>query len=545
MKKIILGNIVTVEEDNKYEEAIVVDNGIIEYVGSKEEALKRKDNGTEIIDYGNNFIYPGFIESHCHGFFAGYRSLGQIDLTNCVDGYNSYGSVIKGYIEKHPGKDCYIAYGWNEIFGEVDHVFLDEIYDKAPLVLNTAGGHSCVLNKVGMEKYHINEELVNRLGSTLVHTYSDGKPTGYICEEAAVDLLNSIEVKFEDAKEYILEWQRIALSKGFTACTDAGVELMYDKTNEVYYELEKENKLKLRTFSFSIVNDNEANAKEAIEKINNIKNKYDGEYFKTIGAKVFLDGVGEARTSWTVNEYKDEKAYYGLKRFSNEERMINLLNEASKHNLSVHAHSEGDGATRFILDCIKKSQAITKDYDQRNLIAHLHFVQKEDFKNMFITNSIPLVAPLWTPAFPGVVEKETVVFGKDMADNTYPIKSFLDEGCRICFHSDYPISPILDVSRSIYMAETRRLLDKEEKILDLSDTSHNINEKISRLDALKAMTINGAYAFKQDHRMGSIKVGKLANFTVLDRDLVNDMLQYIIDSKIIATIIDGEIVYKA
>ena len=149
--------------------------------------------------------------------------------------------------------------------------------------------------------------------------------------------------------------------------------------------------------------------------------------------------------------------------------MVNLITEASKNNLSVHVHSEGDGATRFILNCIKKSQAITNDLDQRNIIAHLHFVQDEDFKNMAKTNSIALVPPLWTPAFPGVVERESKVFGEDMATSTYPIKSFLDEGCKICFHSDYPISPLLDISRSIYMAEFRKVPDAEEKERGIKD----------------------------------------------------------------------------
>ena len=385
---------------------------------------------------------------------------------------------------------------------------------------------------------------LKKYGTTLVHVDPNNKPTGYICEEAAVYLLGNLPVPYEDAKEYILDWQDTALSKGITACVDAGAELIYKKANEAYHDLEKENKLKLRTISFSIVKDNEENASKAIEDILNIKKNYDGEYFKTIGAKAFLDGVGEARTSWTVREYNDEKGYYGVQRFSHEDKMVNLITEASKNNLSVHVHSEGDGATKFILNCIKKSQAITNDLDQRNIIAHLHFVQDEDFKNMAKTNSIPLVPPLWTPAFPGVVERESKVFGEDMATSTYPIKSFLDEGCKICFHSDYPISPLLDISRSIYMAEFRKVPDNEEKERGIKDTSNNTKECIDRLNALKAVTINCAYACKQEDRMGSIKKGKLANFAVLDKDLLNDPKDEILKAKIISTIVDGNEVYK-
>lgn len=542
MKKLILGNIVTVDENCSSAKAVLVDNGLIEYVGTKEKALELIDNNTEVMDYGDNFIYPGFIESHCHGFFAGFRSIGQIDLSNCLGDYSTYIPVIKEYIQKNPDRDLYIAFGWNEVYGEIDHKYLDDICFDTPFILNTSGGHSCLLNIKAMEKFNITEDSVKHYGTKLVHAYEDGKPTGYICEEAAVKLLSSLPVNFEDAKKYILDWQKTALSKGYTACCDAGAELMYKDVNEAYNELEKESKLKLRTVSFSLVKDNVDNPKEAIENIVKIKEKYDGEYFKTIGAKAFLDGVGEARTSWTIDDYADEKGYCGIQRFNDEKKMIELLTEASKHNLSVHVHSEGDGATRFMLNCIKKSQVVTNDYDQRNILAHLHFVDKDDFENMAATKSIGLVAPLWTPKFPGAYEREIKVFGQERADNTYPIKSFINKGCVVCFHTDYPISPILDISRSFFMAEKRSI--PEEKDMGLNDTSNNTKEAISRIESLKAVTINCAYALKQEDKMGSIENGKLANFVVLDKDLLNDDAFEIVKAKTLATIIDGDVVYK-
>lgn len=542
MKKLILGNVYTAEKDNMEANAIIVNDGIIEYVGNKEEALKRIGNNFETLDYKNNYIYPGFIEAHCHGYFAGNRAKGQADLSNTSSDYSGYAPVIKSYIEKNPGKKLYVAFGWNETIGELDHTFLDDIYDKGPLVLNTIGGHSCLLNKKGMELFGINEDLLKKWGSNLVHTLPNGKPSGYICEGPAVELLGHLPISIEDAKEYILEWQNIAFSKGITACCDAGAELLFKDANIAYHELEKENKLKLRTYSFSLVKDNEEDAKAAVEHILDIKKEYDGKYFKTIGAKAFLDGVGEARTSWTVDEYNDEKGYHGLQRFADEKLMVNLLNETAKHNLAVHVHSEGDGATKFMLECVKKSQDITKNYDQRNIVAHLHFVKPEDFKNMASTNSIPLTAPLWSPKFPGVYDKDCKVFGKDRADSTYPVKSFLDEGAKVCYHSDYPISSILDISRSFFMAEKRSL--PEEKERGLGDTSCNVKEAVSRNDSLNALTINCAYALHAENEIGSIKEGKIANFAVFDKDLLHDDAFEIIKAKTIATIVDGEVVFS-
>ena len=102
-----------------------------------------------------------------------------------------------------------------------------------------------------------------------------------------------------------------------------------------------------------------------------------------------------------------------------------------------------------------------------------------------------------------------------------------------------------DISRSIYMAECRKLPKCEEDERNLSDTSNNTKESIDRMNALKAVTINCAFACKEENRMGSIKKGKIANFAILDKDLLNDSAEEMIKAKTIATIIDGEVVYKA
>lgn len=541
MKKLILGNIITIDPSNPKAQAIVVNNGKIEYVGNKEEAIKLCGSEKEVLDYSNNYIYPGFIEPHCHGVFAGYRAVGQANLPVDRIDYDEYSQIIKKYIEDYPNKQYYLIAGWNEDERELDHTFLDDIYNEKPVIMNSAGGHSCLLNTKAIELLKVNKDVVKEYGVERVHVDKDGNPTGYICEEAAVKLLKILAPNYEEAIEYALAWQDIALSKGYTACGDAGAELIYTDSPKVYADLEKQNKLKLRTYSYSLIQDNEENASKAVEEILEKKKQLDGEYFKTIGAKVFLDGVSEARTSWTVDDYDDEKGYTGVRRFNNEERMINLINECSKYNLPVHAHSEGDGATRFFLNCIKKSQETTHNLDQRNVVAHLHYVQKEDFENMAKTGSIAAVAPLWTAKFPGAYEKEVASFGQKRADSSYPIKSFIDAGATIVFHSDYPISPILDISRSIYKASLRALPEKE---LGGMATQRGKEECISRIDSLKALTINGAYCLKQEKIMGSIEKNKLANFAVFDSNFLDDDLETIIKAKHIATIVDGNAVTK-
>jgi hypothetical protein len=221
--------------------------------------------------------------------------------------------------------------------------------------------------------------------------------------------------------------------------------------------------------------------------------------------------------------------------------MVALIAAADAEGLSVHAHSEGSGATHFMLGCIEDAEKITGDKDQRNVLAHLHFVTDEDIRRMGETGSIPAVAPLWAPKFPGSYEMEVRYVGRELAEQAYPIKSFYDAGANVVFHSDYPISSMMDVKGSIYTAEKRAVPQSYIS----GDTQRGIEEGITREQALRAMTVNVARAWRQEHRMGSIEVGKLANMTVFDCDFLHDDIEKVAQASLAATIVDGEEVYKA
>lgn len=542
MKKLIISNILTMNDKSPNAEAIIINNNIIEYVGDTSTAKSLIDENTEIIDYSDKYIYPGFIEPHCHEIFAGNRAIGQADLTKILTtDYDEYERIIKQFIKDHPNNSYYLAAGWNEDERVIDHTYLDNILSDKPLIMNSSGGHSCLLNLKAMEVFGLNKEYLEKYDKERVHVDSNGNLTGYVCEEAAINLFSYIKPGLVEGKEAFLAFQEIAIKKGYTACGDAGVELFCKEPNEVYKELNEENKLKLRTYAYTIVKDNEQDIDSVISNTLTNQNKYNNEYYKIIGLKVFLDGVAEARTSWTIDEYDDEKGYHGIQRFNDENKMVELITKASKNNLSVHAHSEGDGATHFMLNCIEKSQEETHDFDQRNIIAHLHYVKEEDIEKMGKTHTIAAVPPLWTAKFPGAYENEVKSFGVKRAESAYPIKSFINKGATIVYHSDYPISPILDVTRSLYKAELRTLPEKEFGGLK---TQRGKEECVNRIESLKALTINSAFALKQENIMGSLEKGKLANMVVYDSDLLDKDIEKVIKANLLETIIDGITVYK-
>ncbi|MBE6255494.1 MAG: amidohydrolase [Prevotella sp.] len=540
---LILGNIITVDEKRPFAKAAVVKNGVFSYIGSVEEAKKLAGADAKVLDYGDNYIYPGFIESHCHGSFAGERAIGQADLMQAgLTNYPKYREIIKEFIAKNPQRDFYVAAGWVENEEYVDKSFLDEICSDKPLFMQTGGGHSMLLNTKALEWAGVDAEYAKKWGYDLVHVDKNGEPDGYLCEGPVFEIVPKLPTTVRDIKDYLLAWQEFALSRGYTTVGDAGADVIHRAAPQAYDELQKEGKLKLRTYAWMYVTDN-ADAKTEIARIAAQRAEMSGEYFHIIGAKAFLDGVTEAHTGWQNQDYLDTPGYHGAERFNDHDKMVQLIAEADKEGMSVHVHSEGGGATHFMLGCIEDAEKMTGDKDQRNVLAHLHFVTDEDVRRMAETGSVAAVPPLWSPAVPGVYEQEIEYVGKELADQAYPIKSFYYAGANVVFHSDYPVSPMMDIKFSIYMAEKRNVPAGFMGIEGVK--ARNLKEAITREQSLRAMTINVARQFHQEHRLGSIEVDKIANMTVFDCDFLHDDIEKVAKANIVATLIDGEEVFKA
>ena len=542
-QSIILGNIITMDERRPFAKAALVKDGVFAFIGSAEEAKRLAAADAEVLDYGENFIYPGFLESHCHGYFAGDRAVGQANLMQVgLTDYVKYREIIKEFIAKNPQRKFYVAAGWAENEEYVTKAYLDEICSDKPLLMQTGGGHSMLLNTKALEWAGIDAAYAKKMGYDLVHVDKNGEPDGYICEAPVMELMPKLSATFEEAKKLLLAWQEIAFMNGYTAVADAGTEIFFKDSARAYHALEEEGKLKLRTYAYILTEDNVDDPKAEVARVAAVRAHYSGEYFHVVGIKAFLDGVTEAHTGWQNQDYADQPGYHGVERFNNHDKMVQLIAEADKEGLSVHVHSEGGGATHFMLGCIEDAEKITGDKDQRNVLAHLHFVTEEDIRRMAATGSVPAVPPLWTAAIPGFYDIEVKYVGEELASQSYPIKSFFDAGACPVFHSDYPVSPSFNIPISIYMAETRAL---PKGMLDGADTRHNVKEAISREQSLRALTINVAHAWHQEHRLGSIEFGKIANMTVYDCDFLHDDIEKVAQANLIATLVDGKEVYKA
>ena len=267
--------------------------------------------------------------------------------------------------------------------------------------------------------------------------------------------------------------------------------------------------------------------------------EHNSKHYRVLGAKVFCDGVVEAHTAWLIDDYTDKPGYKGVTRFADHEKMARLAKAAAKHNLNIHVHSIGDAATKAWIDAFAEAEEETGNFDMRNALAHMHIVRKEDYQRIADYNIMSVVGMMWIEGDNVVFKQEMDYIGKERAYGDYPIKSIIDGGAVLASHSDYPVSPEFSVPQTVCLGVTGYIPSHGKEMIRHAD------QCTSREDTLKAITINVAYMWHEEKRMGSLETGKLANITVFDRDFMRDDFKDIEKAKCLATFVDGELVYNA
>lgn len=538
---IIIGNIMTLDTDKPFVKAMAVVDGIIKYLGSKEIAMSFMGDDTKVLDYGEATIYPGFMDAHTHGPMAGQRLKFQADLTT-EHSMPAYVKKMADYMKQNPDRHVYMGAGWAQ-YEEPTADMLDAICPDKPMVLRDSGGHCVWCNTATMKYCGIDKNYVEQFGTARVHVDAEGNPSGMFTEEAASLIIDKFEVTKEELKEGLLAWQDFAFSQGITAVAEAYLD-MYPGTPEAYAELVKEGKWKLRTYAYNI---NASTVRTDPSRIGSVlrdmADKYDSEYFKVLGQKVVLDGVVEGHTAALVDEYADQSGYYGVLNLDNQKALEMVVESANAAGFPVHTHTIGDKASNMMSDAYKAVALRTGDFDARNALCHLQVVSPETIQKCGDYNIIAVVAPTWAPVAIPYFTDCIKYLGEKRAWEQHPIKAFEDAGATLCFHTDYPVNTIMSVPLSVYTAVKRA---KPKNDPDGGAKSvQNPDEAISAIRSLLAMTINVAYMCKQEHHLGSFAIGKVANAAVYTKNFITCEPNEIMDAQLVATIVDGEEVYKA
>lgn len=561
---LIKGRIVTMDDKGTIAETVAVKDGKIVFVGSTENAQELIGPDTITYDYGENVIYPGFIDGHSH---MGLVATMLIDGALLSPEYTlrQDAEVMKQYIEGHPGKEVYKGLGFwihDDDEDKPTHEVLDKYAsDQIPVIIAGGGGHAALLNQKAIEYFKV-RDLVSVYGTDGIKVDENGEPTGYVIETPKFDLFQQIPISKEELKEFLLVQQDSCIKQGFTCMCDAGiVETEQLPMVSAYKELAEEGKLKIRVRALCEIADVSREPLKDVERIAALAAGCDNEYFRITGVKIFLDGVVEALTTWTMNPYTAEAGkgdnYYGYIRWNEDrkEELIGIIKAANEKGLQVHMHAIGEGATKYGLDCYEAARNALPDTDARNALAHLTYTTNDMPKRFADNKVIAVVNPTWSTWKLDSKGDEIKVYGETEAKNMFKIKSFIEAGVVTSFHTDsYGAT-----SEQIFCAVTRREnkaahiaknydLYSDEIKKAYPDERRGAEECIDGITSLRCLTNNPAYLLKEEKNLGSIEVGKAADFTIYDMDFTDKAVTEdvsCIDATLVSSISNGKMIFPA
>lgn len=514
MKRIYInGDFITLENDNI--EAIATENDKIIKTGSKAEITELADENTEIIDLNGNTLMPAFIDAHSH-IFALAKSLMQIS----IDGLTSIEEIkncLAEYKKENRTNEWIIVNGYdNNILKNRQHITkneLDEIFPDTPVIIENKSRHNGVVNSKALEMLGITKTTANPEGGRIFYD------TGLLEENAFIDSLKKIPLpKMEEIINAFKEAQEIYASHGITMAQEG---VITNDLAKIFKLLANNNEIFLDIVAYMDYKNMDEIKKEYSEYINKYKNK-----FKIGGIKIFLDGSPQAKTAWLREAYANEPEYYGY-RIMKDEDVEEILEKAKESNLQILAHCNGDKAAEQYINAVNKVSNL-----KRPVMIHAQLLGLDQLEDVKKYNIIPSFFISHIYYFGDIHIKN---LGIKRAEHISPAGSSLKQDILFTFHQDTPvIEP--NMFETIWCAVNRTT--KEGKVL-------GEDEKISVLEAIKAVTINSAYQYGEEDVKGSLKAGKKADLIIVDRNPLNVDKNELRNIKILETIKDGKTIYKS
>ena len=464
-------------------------------------------------------IYPGFIDAHCHFFNLGL-SLAQVDLR----GSKSIGEIEKrllSYIKNSPS-DIIIGRGWDQNLWKnkafPNNIFLNRLFPDKLVLLKRIDGHALLVNDLVIKKAGISSKTKVKGGSILVE---NNKPTGVLVDNA-MDLAMGVlpPNTSKDITKALIDAEKKAFENGLTTVDDAGLD---KKTIQVIDSLQEIGDLKIRVYAM-ISNTND-NLKYYLT--NGIIEK---EKLTVRSVKAYLDGALGSRGALLKKPYSDENKNKGLT-ITTKEELFDLANKLSSKGFQLNTHAIGDKANEIVLDVYNY---ILKDIeDPRWRVEHAQVVDEFDIQK-FNSKIIPSVQPTHATSDMNWADER---LGRKRLNRAYAYKELLDWSGKIALGTDFPVEKVNPLL-TFHSAVARKDVDGNPSEGFLKENA------LTRKEALKGMTIWAAYSNFEDSFKGSIEKGKFADFIILSKDIMKVPEQEITSAEVVATIVNGSIVFQ-
>lgn len=508
-------------------EAMVISEGKIIATGKKND-LEKEYNFKEKLDAQGKFIYPGFIDAHAH--FVGYGiSLQQVVLT----GTSSWKEVIeKVKTFATENKEGWLTgRGWDQNDWPIKEFPTNEqltaLFPDRPVLLERVDGHASIANKKALELAGIKAGDAVNGGEIETKNFTTGSVvtqqlTGILIDNAVKLVASKIPAATATQfKKALQAAQKNCFAVGLTTIDDCGLD--YEVAEQIE-KLQQTGILKMRLYV--MLSDAKKNY-DWLEK-NGIR-KTDHLNIRSI--KMYGDGALGSRGACLLQPYSDKPDHYGFL-LSSPEHFDSVANWVIQKGFQLCTHAIGDSGNRTMLKIYAKY--LKGPNDLRWRIEHAQVINPDDFNLFGANNIIPSVQPTHATSDMYWADKR---LGKKREKGAYAYKQLLQQNGWIPLGTDFPVEDI-STFKTFYAAVVR----KDAK--GWPAAGFQMENALSREETLRGMTIWAAKANFEENEKGSIEKGKLADFVILDADIMKVVAQKLLNVKVLATFLDGEKVYS-
>ena len=508
--------IYTVDDQFSQAEAFAVKDGRFVAVGSTEMIRARYAADREW-DLQNAPVYPGFNDAHCH-----LTNLGKSLSFANLKGATSFEEVLQRIAAHHAAypSEWIAGIGWDQnLWQEArfpTNQALNKLYPNTPVVLRRVDGHAVVANEEAIRRVGIktDDDAVLQ-GEAFV---KDGVFTGIFMEGTAGRFMNAIpEADREEQIAQILRAAELCYRHGLTSVSDAGLPL---SSVQLFDTLHQSGRLALRV---------DAWIEPSEENFARFKAPYRTDRLTVCCLKLYMDGALGSRGAWMLEPYTDDSSTSGI-RVITDEQFMDYCQRAYNAGLQVATHCIGDAANRNALK--HYAHFLKGENDLRWRIEHAQILAVEDFAEFKKYSIVPSVQPTHaTSDMFWAIDRVG-----DRLRGGYAYKELKNQLGWLPFGTDFPIEEVNPVY-SFYAAVFRKNLNF------LPENGFQMENALSREDALRAMTIWAAKASFDENVKGSIESGKWADFVILDRDIMTAQERDIPETKVVSVFIAGEKIF--
>jgi len=532
------GNIVTVDDKNPTAEALAVKDGKIIAVGKKDDVLKLKGDTTKVIDLGGKSLVPGFLDGHSH--FINCLQVSR--QANCFAPPAGPGKSIAEIIAalkrcqqqyKTPKGEFIVGYGYDgdaiSDGRELTAADLDEAFPDNPVFVQHVSLHGAVCNSAALAKFKVTKDTPTPQGGIIVRKANSTEPAGLLMEAAWIPIFSNLpKPSEEELLKRFQEGQQIYAAAGITTAQE-GATAAADVV--LMQKAAAKGLLFIDVAAYPFITEAKAvfktNPAETFGKYTN--------RLKLAGIKITTDGSPQGRTAFFTTPYLTggpggEKDWRGEPLFP-KAQLQEMVAFVYSNNVQLIIHCNGDAAIDMFLDAhlgaIKDRQA-----DLRTTVIHSQFVRKDQLEKYVDYKIMP---SFFTEHCYYFGETHLKNRGREQTDFLSPIRTALRMGIRCQNHTDFNVSPI-DQMFVLWTAVNR--LSRGGEVI-------GPDERITPLQALKAITLDSAYMYKEEKTKGSLEVGKLADLVVLDKNPLTVDPMLIKEIKVVETIKEGKTIYAA